>query len=444
MVAQVKSPQGTTDAVTLAPVPGSAGSYQGTFEPKRPGTYEIVVEARLGETVLKAEKTTAEVGRPNLEFDRLDLDDAMLAADRRGHRRALFPYQHGRPVARRARPQGEAAARLARAAALLPPAVLVPVRGRPGDRVGPPQEVSTAMSRDRGYRYLDPAALARVKNLSLVARGVVEGFITRAPLQPLQGVQRRVRRAPQVQPRRQHPPPRLADPGPHRPALHQAIRGRDQPPRPDPAGHERLDGLRRASRRSPSSQYASYLTAVLAYLMMRQQDAVGLTSFDTEVRLDMPARSSPRHFDEMMNHLEAIEPGRTTNLGATLHRLADRFKRRCLIVLISDLYDDPEAVDRALHHFRHKRHEVIVFHVLDRAEIEFPFRDTASFIDMETGERIQVDPAYVRDDYRRQLEEFIARYRRICADCQFDYVLTDTSVPFDYMLSRYLEKRTRP
>ena len=118
----------------------------------------------------------------------------------------------------------------------------------------------------------------------------------------------------------------------------------------------------------------------------------------------MPARSSPRHFDEMMNHLEAIKPGRTTNLGATLHRLADRFKRRCLIVLISDLYDDPEAVDRALHHFRHKRHEVIVFHVLDRAEIEFPFRETASFVDMETGERIQVDPAYVRDDYRRQLD----------------------------------------
>ena len=138
--------------------------------------------------------------------------------------------------------------------------------------------------------------------------------------------------------------------------------------------------------------------------MMRQQDAVGLTTFDTEVRLDMPAGSSPRHFDEMMSQLEAVKPGRTTDLGATLHRLADRFKRRCLIVLISDLYDDPEAVDRALHHFRHKRHEVIVFHVLDRAEIEFPFRETASFVDMETGERIQVDPAYVRDDYRRQLD----------------------------------------
>jgi len=189
--------------------------------------------------------------------------------------------------------------------------------------------------------------------------------------------------------------------------------------------------------------YARKLAASLAYLLMSQQDAVGLTSFDREVRLDMPARSAPRHFDEMMHHLERIKPGRTTDLGATLHRLADRFKRRCLLVLISDLYDEPEGVERALHHFRHKRHEVIVFHVLDRAEIEFPFGETASFLDMETGERIQVDPAYVRDDYRRQLDAFIDRYRRICADCQFDYVLTDTSVPLDHMLARYLEKRTR-
>ncbi len=216
---------------------------------------------------------------------------------------------------------------------------------------------------------------------------------------------------------------------------------------PQALGLPPLDGCVRVKGARPGAlvlQYASYLTAVLAYLMMRQQDAVGMTTFDTEVRLDLPARSSPCHFDEMMSHLEAIKPGRTTSLGATLHRLADRFKRPCLIILVSDLYDDPETVEPALHHFHYKRHEVIVFHVLDHAEITFPFRDTASFVDMETGERLQVDPAYVRDEYRRQLDAFIDRYRKICADCQFDYVLTDTSVPFDSMLSRYLEKRTRP
>ena len=244
-----RRPEGTTDAVALSPIAGSAGSYQGTFEPKRPGTYEISVEATAGiETLLRAERTTAEVGRPNLEFDRLDLDDATLARIAGGDRRTLLAHQHGRPVDRRARPQGEAPARLARAAAVLPRRLLGPLRRRPGGGVGPPQEVSTAMSRDRGYRYLDPAALARVKNLSLVARGVVEGFITGLHAQSLQGIQRRVRRAPQVQPRRQHPPPRLADPRPHRPAVYQAIRRGDQPSRPDPPGHERLDGLRRAPR----------------------------------------------------------------------------------------------------------------------------------------------------------------------------------------------------
>jgi uncharacterized protein (DUF58 family) len=308
--------------------------------------------------------------------------------------------------------------------------------------MGLAQEVSIAMSRDRGYRYLDPAALARVKNLALVARGVVEGFITGLHDSPYKGFS--VEFA-------EH---RKYSPGDNPRHLDWRILGRTD--RLYVKQYEEETNLRAQilldmsgsmSYGEPPAltklEYASYLTAVLAYFMIRQQDAVGLTAFDTEIHLDMPARSSPRHFDEMMKHLEAIQPGRKTDLGAILHRLADRFKRRCLIVLISDLYEDPDAVDRALHHFRSKRHEVIVFHVLDRAEVEFPFRQTTDFVDMETGERIQVDPAYVREDYRRQIEQFLSRHRRICAECQFDYVLADTSIPYDFMLSRYLEKRTR-
>ena len=98
---------------------------------------------------------------------------------------------------------------------------------------------------------------------------------------------------------------------------------------------------------------------------------------------------------------------------------------------------------RALNHFRHRRHEVIVFHVLDKAEIEFPFRDTIAFHDLETDERIQIDPAYVRDEYVAQIEAFIADYRRACAEAGIDYVLTDTGVPYDFMLSKYLAKRSR-
>ena len=101
-----------------------------------------------------------------------------------------------------------------------------------------------------------------------------------------------------------------------------------------------------------------------------------------------------------------------------------------------------EAVMRALHHFRNRRHEVILFHVFDKTEIEFPFQETMRFVDMETGERLQIDPSYVREDYKRRIEEFIDFYRRSCADCQIDYVNTHTSVPYDLMLSRYLHKRS--
>jgi hypothetical protein len=111
--------------------------------------------------------------------------------------------------------------------------------------------------------------------------------------------------------------------------------------------------------------------------------------------------------------------------------------------LISDLYDEPEAVMRALHHFRHRRHEVIVFQVFDKAEIDFPFNDTVAFQDLETNERLQIDPAYVRDVYKAEIDQFIETYRRACAESNIDYVMTDTTTPYDFMLSRYIAKRAQ-
>jgi len=299
------------------------------------------------------------------------------------------------------------------------------------------------MSPQTGYRFLEPSALARVKNLALVARGVVEGFISGLHASPYKGFSVEF-------------------------AEHREYAAGDDPRHLDYKMLARTDRLYvkqfeeetnmrvqilldtsgsmgyRHGAGITKLEYASYLTAILAYLMTRQQDSVALTSFDTEVRLDMPARSSPRHFNEMMRQLEAVKPGRQTDVAATLHRLANRFKRRCLIVLVSDLYDEPEEVLRALCHFRHRRHEVIVFHVLDKAEIEFPFRDTVAFHDLETNERIQVEPAYIRDVYLEEVEGFIETYRRGCAEATIDYVMTDTATPYDFMLSRYIAKRNRP
>jgi len=294
-----------------------------------------------------------------------------------------------------------------------------------------------------GYRFLEPQSLARVKNLSVVARGVVEGFISGLHSSPYKGFSVEF-------------------------AEHREYTAGDDPRHLDYRMLGRTDRLFIKQYEEETNmrvqilldtsgsmgygydgkitklEYGSYLTAVLSYLMTRQQDSVGLTTFDTAIRLDMPARGSPRHFNEMMHRLESIVPGRETDIAETLHKLANRFKRRCLIVLISDLYDEPEDVLRALHHFRHRRHEVILFHVLDKAEIDFPFRDTTAFHDLETDERIQIDPAYVREEYVAQMEKFIENYRRACAEAQIDYVLTDTTVPYDFMLSQYIAKRNRP
>jgi uncharacterized protein (DUF58 family) len=298
------------------------------------------------------------------------------------------------------------------------------------------------MTSRTGYRYLEPEALARVKNLSLVARGVVEGSITGMHASPYKGFS--VEFA-------EHREYTMGDDPRHLDYKMLARTERLYIKQYEEETNMRVQILLdvsgsmayRYETKITKYDYGASLSAILAYLMTRQQDSVGLTTFDTQLQLDMPARSSPRHFNEMMRQLETIEPGAETGISDVLHKLANRFKKRCLIVLISDLYDNPEEVMRALHHFRHRKHEVIVFQVFDKAEIEFPFRDVISFHDLETNERIQIDPAYVRDAYKEQMDEFIEFFRRKCSESNIDYVLTDTSIPYDFMLSRYIAKRNR-
>ena len=291
-----------------------------------------------------------------------------------------------------------------------------------------------------GYRYLEPEALARVKNLSMVARGVVEGAISGLHSSPYKGFS--VEFA-------EHREYTTGDDPKHLDYKMLARTERLYIKQYEEETNMRVQiildasgsmGYRQHTRIS-KFEYGCYLTAILSYMMTRQQDSVGLTTFDTEVRLDMPARSSPRHFHEMMDRLENTKPGAETDIGSILNLLANRFKKRCLIVLISDLYDDPANVMRALHHFTHRRHEVIVFNVFDKAELEFPFEDTIAFHDMETNERIMIEPSAIRDTYVKQVREFTDHYRRACQESGVDYVLTDTSVPYDFMLSRYVAKR---
>jgi hypothetical protein len=145
----------------------------------------------------------------------------------------------------------------------------------------------------------------------------------------------------------------------------------------------------------------------------------------------------------VLTELEHAEPGTGTRIGPALRAVAERVKRRGLIILLSDLMDDPEAVLQGLRHFRNGHHEIVVFHVLDAAEETFPFRGDTEFEDMESGRRIATNAWEIRDSYLARFEEWMTIYRRACGEIGVEYVPTTTSTPFDLALFRYLEKRSR-
>jgi uncharacterized protein (DUF58 family) len=190
-------------------------------------------------------------------------------------------------------------------------------------------------------------------------------------------------------------------------------------------------------------QYACYAAASLAYLMIRQQDSVGLAVFDSDLQTYLVPRSHPRHLKDILLALERQKPGEETDLHGVFNLLAQRLKRRGLIIILSDLFDHPESVMRALAHFRHKKHEVIVFHILDAYEKEFPFTDLSEFEDMETGQRMQIQPRLIRESYQKALDRFCETYRTMCGEHKIDFVPLVTNIPLDILLVNYLSKRAR-
>jgi uncharacterized protein (DUF58 family) len=177
--------------------------------------------------------------------------------------------------------------------------------------------------------------------------------------------------------------------------------------------------------------------------MIRQQDAVGLCVFDEAVRELTPHRSVRKHLFYILNALERLVPGEKTRISPTLHTIAERVKRRGLIVLISDMLDRPDDVLMGLKHFRHRGHEVIVFHVLDPRELDLDYRDEVEFQDMETDRKLRVEPAFLKEDYSRDVRKWINDLDRGCKSHQIDYNLLSTATPFDQALTAYLNKRVR-
>src|SRR3954452_13638096 len=169
-------------------------------------------------------------------------------------------------------------------------------------------------------------------------------------------------------------------------------------------------------------EYAICLAAALGYLMIHQQDPVGLVTFDTQIRASLPPRSKRTQLGNILSLLSNLKPAGTTDLAGSLHQLASMIRSKSLVMVFSDLLTDPEPVLRALHHLRHRGNEIILFHVLDEAEVHFPFDGLVEFEDVESPERLTLDAKGMRDDYLGALREFQSSFREACNRANVDYV----------------------
>ena len=189
--------------------------------------------------------------------------------------------------------------------------------------------------------------------------------------------------------------------------------------------------------------YARLLAAALAYLISRQGDAVGLVVYDDGVRQYVPSRAGPSHLRRLLVDLTKLSASGSTSAAGSLARAIDLLRRRGLLVIVSDLYDEDEAVVRELTRAARIGHEVAVFHVLSRDEIEFPYSGDVELEDLETGRTMLASPGSVGAAYRRDVAEFLERWRGRAAALGVDYTLAITDMPLDATLRGYLLKRHR-
>jgi len=196
------------------------------------------------------------------------------------------------------------------------------------------------------------------------------------------------------------------------------------------------------STQAPSRlDYGCGLAAAIALLMLRQGDHVGLVTFDEKVRHFVPPRGHARHFTVLRESLEHVRAGNDTNLAAVMHEIAERIRRRSLVVLISDFFDKVETVMSGLQHFRHRRHEVIALHLLDDAEINFPFDRVTLFEGLERDKSVVADPHVIGDGYRARFAAYLEEFRHGCTEKGIDYQRMLLSQPYERALTAYLGRR---
>jgi len=290
-----------------------------------------------------------------------------------------------------------------------------------------------------GARFVDPRILSRIGNLDIMARTVVEGFINGLHRAPFFGASidfaehrgyvagddiRRVDWKLYARTDRYYVKQYEADTNTNLTVLLDVSRS-----------------MSFGSRGVPKLEYASFVGACLAYLAQRQRDRVGIITFDSDIVTHVPP--SAKHFNVLLHTLDRARAERPGNLIAPLTKMAEHFKRRGLLVLISDFYEEPEAILEAIKPLKFLGNDLIVFHVLDGAELEFEYDDASSFEDIETREQIPVVPQSLAEEYRALIRAHIESLSTKFSEHRIDYTLLNTAEPLDRALFSYLSSRER-
>jgi uncharacterized protein (DUF58 family) len=290
-------------------------------------------------------------------------------------------------------------------------------------------------------RFIDPAALTKISTLELVARTVVEGFISGLHRSPHLGFS-----------------VNFAEYRPYHPGddirrIDWKVFGRldrffvkEFEGETNTSIHLVLDCSRSmayARRGIAKLEYGQFLAASLAYFAFKQRDSVGFVAYDAKVREFIPPRGSIGHLNTVLHAIENTRAAEKTEFVGPLLDVAERLRRRGIVIVISDLYDDPDKVMGGLRRLCYRGNDVIVFHVLDHAELELDFSESAQFVDMETRAEMHVVPDFLRQEYRRILREQISHFERECQKDRIDYALLDTALPLDHALFTYLLRRER-
>ena len=298
---------------------------------------------------------------------------------------------------------------------------------------------SSSTSAIPGARFVDPKVLARIGNLELVARSVVDGFINGLHRSPYFGASvdfaehrgyvpgddiRRVDWRLYARTDRYYIKEYEADSNSNFAVLLDVSKSMG-------FGSEGLTKL----------DYARMLAGCLTYLVHRQRDRVGLVAFDSDIVEFVPP--SAKHMDTTLHVLDRLKPARPGSMREPMNKIAEHFGRRGLLVLISDLYEEPDALLEAIGPLRFRGHDMIVFHVMDRAELDFEYADPSAFEDLESGEQIPIVPEALAGQYRELVQAHITGLTERFSANRIDYTLVNTSAPLDHALFSYLSTRER-